>query len=111
MRADFSVRISAKGQNSVPEYGLLPAGRLEDNSDWGHWFGVNAECVLGMTPLAEALQDLGAPKAAHYGEEASAYRRDVRGSAPSPGGPASRQYVRSICADSTLSADPPFRTS
>jgi hypothetical protein len=26
------------GAAPCPEYGLLPAGNLEDNSDWGHWF-------------------------------------------------------------------------
>lgn len=67
------------GGEKIPEYGLLPAGNLEDNTDWGHWFGVNAEAVRGMTLLAQALQDLGATTdAAHYAEEASAYRSDIR---------------------------------
>ncbi|PYV26662.1 MAG: hypothetical protein DMG24_06560 [Acidobacteria bacterium] len=30
-----------EGGEKVPEYGLLPAGHLEDNQDWGHWFAVN----------------------------------------------------------------------
>jgi hypothetical protein len=62
----------------VPEYGLLPAGRLEDPPNWGHWFGANAEAVAGMTKLAQALADIKAPEAAHYADEAAAYRQDLR---------------------------------
>ena len=62
----------------IPEYGLLPADNLEDNTDWGHWFGVNAEAVRGMEMLADALKDVGAPEAAHYAEEAAAYKADLR---------------------------------
>ncbi len=61
-----------------PEYGLLPAGHLEDNSDWGHWFSVNAYSWLGMHTLALALADAGDPDAARYAREAEAYRRDLR---------------------------------
>ena len=43
------------GQSRIPEYGLLPAGHLEDNSDWGHWFSVNAFAAAGMTRLGQAL--------------------------------------------------------
>ncbi len=62
----------------IPEYGLLPADNLEDNTDWGHWFGVNAEAVRGMEMLADALKDVGAPEAAHYADEAAAYKSDLR---------------------------------
>ena len=37
------------------EYGLLPAGHLEDNRDWGHWFSVNAYASVGMTPPGRAI--------------------------------------------------------
>jgi hypothetical protein len=66
------------GREKAPEYGLLPAGRLEDPPNWGHWFGANAEAVAGMTRLAQALADIKAPEAAHYAEEAAAYRQDLR---------------------------------
>jgi len=66
------------GNEKVPEYGLLPAGRLEDPPTWGHWFGVNAEAVAGMTRLAEVLADSGVPEAQHYAEEAAAYKQDLR---------------------------------
>ena len=62
----------------IPEYGLLPAGHLEDNHDWGHWFSVNAFAAAGMRRLAQALADIGAPQATHYAEEAEAYTRDLR---------------------------------
>jgi hypothetical protein len=61
-----------------PEYGLLPAGHLEDNADWGHWFSVNAYASAGMSELAEALKDAGDPEAPRYAREAEAYRKDLR---------------------------------
>ena len=66
------------GGEKIPEYGLLPAGHLEDNSDWGHWFAVNDYASAGMTALAEALADLGDPAAGRYAREAAAYRQDLR---------------------------------
>ncbi len=70
-------RILDRGEK-IPEYGLLPAGHLEDNSDWGHWFAVNDFAAAGMTGLAEALADIGVPSAPHYAHEAAAYREDLR---------------------------------
>ncbi len=66
------------GGEKVPEYGLLPAGHLEDNDDWGHWFSINAFAAAGMTRLAQALADVGAPEATHYADEAAAYIQDLR---------------------------------
>jgi len=66
------------GGEKVPEYGLLPAGHLEDNSDWGHWFAVNGFAAAGMTRLAQALAEVADPQAAHYAEEAAAYTTDIR---------------------------------
>jgi len=62
----------------VPEYGLLPAGHLEDNADWGHWFSVNAFASAGATRLGEALAEIGDPGESHYVEEAASYARDLR---------------------------------
>ncbi|MGC8794442.1 MAG: hypothetical protein ACP5U2_13740, partial [Bryobacteraceae bacterium] len=61
-----------------PEYGLLPAGHLEDNDDWGHWFAVNAYASAGLTALAHALRDAGDADGARYEREALAYREDLR---------------------------------
>lgn len=66
------------GSERCPEYGLLPAGHLEDNRDWGHWFAVNAYASVGLTRLAELLAETGDPEAARYGAEAAAYRQDLR---------------------------------
>jgi hypothetical protein len=66
------------GDQKIPEYGLLPAGHLEDNADWGHWFSVNAFAAAGMTNLAKALAEVGAPEAGKYGQEAAAYTQDLR---------------------------------
>lgn len=62
----------------IPEYGLLPAGHLEDNSDWAHWFAINAYASAGMTRLGEALKDIGHPEADRIGRDAAAYRADLR---------------------------------
>jgi hypothetical protein len=62
----------------VPEYGLLPAGHLEDNADWGHWFAVNAYASAGMSRFADALKDAGHSEAARISRDAEAYRHDVR---------------------------------
>jgi hypothetical protein len=61
-----------------PEYGLLPAGHLEDNRDWGHWFSVNAYASLGIESLARALADAGDPEAALFAKESLLYREDLR---------------------------------
>jgi len=61
-----------------PEYGLLPAGHLEDNGDWGHWFSVNAYASLGMSVTARALAEAGDPEAVRYQKEADLYRADLR---------------------------------
>jgi hypothetical protein len=69
--------VTADGER-CPEYGLLPAGHLEDNRDWGHWFSVNAYASLGMTALAQVLAELGDPEAARYKKESELYRADLR---------------------------------
>ncbi|HMD86503.1 MAG TPA: hypothetical protein VKO18_17585 [Terriglobia bacterium] len=66
------------GDQRIPEYGLLPAGHLEDNADWAHWFSVNAFAAAGMTGLARALEEVGAPDADKYAQEAAAYKQDLR---------------------------------
>jgi hypothetical protein len=62
------------------EYGLLPAGNLEDNPDWAYWFAVNAYCVAGMAEMAEAMTDIGHPDAGKIAQQAAAYREDLRSS-------------------------------
>jgi hypothetical protein len=65
----------------VAEWGLLPAGHLEDNPEWRHWFAVNAHAYNGMKGIAEALADIEHPQAGHIAAEAAAYREDIRNAA------------------------------
>jgi hypothetical protein len=66
------------GNEKVAEYGILPAGHLEDNADWANWFTVDAYAMAGLTRLAQALSDIQDADAGHYTEEARAYREDLR---------------------------------
>ncbi len=66
------------GGAPCPEYGLLPAGHLEDNADWGHWFSVNAYASLGLSEMSKALAETGDSDAARYEREAARYRADLR---------------------------------
>ena len=60
-----------------PAWGLLPAGHLEDNPEWRHWFAVNAHAHLGMRRCAEALAEIGHPESGAIAREAAAYREDI----------------------------------
>ena len=62
----------------MPEWGLLPAGHLEDNREWRHWFAVNAHAYAGMSAIADALADVDHPQAGRLAAEAAAYRADIR---------------------------------
>jgi len=62
----------------VAEWGLLPAGHLEDNPEWRHWFAVNAHAYKGMQSLANVLAGVGHPEAERLSREAAAYRQDIR---------------------------------
>ncbi len=62
----------------VLHYGLLPAGRLEDNDDWGFWFANNAYAWLGLRDTARAFQLAGLPAGDRLAQEADAYIGDLR---------------------------------
>ena len=62
----------------VLHYGLLPAGRLEDNDDWGYWFANNAYAWLGLRDTARAFQLAGLPTGDRLAREADAYIKDLR---------------------------------
>jgi len=59
------------------EYGFLPAGALEDVTDYWYWLVTNACTVWGFQALAHALADYGHPQAPRLLDEAKAYRDDV----------------------------------
>jgi hypothetical protein len=62
----------------VPEYGLLPAGQLEDNEDFEYWFAVNAYAYRGLRAAAEALSEIDPDTGSRLAKEAAEYRRDIR---------------------------------
>jgi hypothetical protein len=62
----------------APEWGLMPAGHLEDNPEWLHWFAVNAHAYNGMQAIAGALTDIQHPEASRLTQEAASYRDDIR---------------------------------
>lgn len=72
----------AMNQDGVPElhYGLLPAGHLEDNDDWGFWYAVNAYAYLGLYTTAEAFKMAGLPQADRLEKEAQRYLHDLKNS-------------------------------
>lgn len=71
--------LDIRGQK-VLEYGLLPAGHLEDNGDWGYWFAVNAYCVAGMVETAAVMKEINHPDAARIAAAAADYRDALRSS-------------------------------
>jgi hypothetical protein len=64
----------------VIHYGLLPAGHLEDNADWGFWFAVNAYAWLGLNTTAEAFKKAGLAEAEKQKKEADSYLSDLKSS-------------------------------
>lgn len=64
----------------VPEWGLLPAGHLEDNPEWHYWYAVNAYAARGMLAAGQVLHDIDHPSAAAIAREAAAYLEDIRSS-------------------------------
>ncbi|MEO7651147.1 MAG: hypothetical protein ABIZ80_11815, partial [Bryobacteraceae bacterium] len=71
--ADWIIRERKATQTAgSPEFGLLPAGQLEDTEEWRHWFAVNAYAYRGLRAVADVLQD------AALRREADAYRTNIR---------------------------------
>jgi hypothetical protein len=73
-------RTKRRGPNGEPvvRWGLLPAGHLEDNPEWRHWFAVNAHAHNGMRALAKALAEIEHPEAGRLLQAAADYRSDIR---------------------------------
>ena len=63
--------------NPVPQYGLLPAGALEDVTDFWYWLSTNSFTWWGLENAAAALRDFGHPEAAMLTESAERYRKDI----------------------------------
>jgi len=75
-------RTKVKDKDGVPvlHYGMLPAGHLEDNSDWGFWYAVNAYSYLGLKTTADAFTKANLPEAARLKKEAQNYLDDIKNS-------------------------------
>jgi len=58
------------------EYGWLPAGSLEDVTDYWNWLATNSATVWGFRALADALADSGQPQGQRLQQEAQAYYDD-----------------------------------
>ncbi|MCL6429700.1 MAG: hypothetical protein K6V36_02425 [Anaerolineae bacterium] len=59
------------------DYGFLPAGSLEDVTDYWHWLSTNAYASWGFTAIAEVLSEIGHPEAPRLVRDAEAFRRDL----------------------------------
>ena len=61
----------------VLEYGFLPAGSLEDVTDYYYWLSTNALTCRGLAAAAWALADAGHPQGDRLVKEAAAFREDL----------------------------------
>ena len=62
------------------ERGFLPAGSLEDVTDFHYWLSTNCLTWRGCDSVAEVLEDIGHSEAQRLRRESDAYRKDlVRG--------------------------------
>lgn len=59
------------------ESGFLPAGSLEDVTDFHYWLSTNALTWRGTDAAARALEAVGHPEAARVRRESDAYRADL----------------------------------
>jgi len=71
-----TMREDAAGRR-VHEYGFLPAGSLEDVTDYNFWLSTNALTCRGLLAAATALQEAGHPAGDRLVKEAEAYRTDL----------------------------------
>jgi hypothetical protein len=71
-----TMKIAPDGTKPI-EYGFLPAGSLEDVTDFWYWLATNAATVWGFDALAGALADFGHPDADRLLTDAKSYHDDV----------------------------------
>ena len=80
--ADWVFRQRANTMKKLPhsrgwEYGFLPAGGLEDVTDFHYWQNNNVMAWCGTEWTARALAAIGHPEAARVRRESDAYRADL----------------------------------
>lgn len=81
--ADWVFRQRRNTMQSLPhsrgwEYGFLPAGSLEDVTDFFYWLSTNALTWRGVDIAARALEEINHPEAGRVRREADAYGKDLR---------------------------------
>ncbi len=59
------------------EWGLAPAGDLEDVEEYLYWYATNAYYYVGMRTVANALAEIGHPEASRIAKDAEDYRQDI----------------------------------
>jgi len=69
-------KTDAQGKK-VLEHGFLPAGSLEDVTDYCYWLSTNAFTYRGLAAAAQALAEVGHPDGPRLLQEAAAYREDL----------------------------------
>ena len=69
-------KLGADGKR-VPDYGFLPAGSLEDVTDYWPWLSTNAATCWGFRNAARALADIGHPEGERLLREGEDYRADL----------------------------------
>ncbi len=62
------------------EWGLAPAGDLEDVAEYLYWYATNAYYHLGMKTTARVLAQINHPEAARIAEDAREYAADIMAS-------------------------------
>lgn len=76
-----ATKLYLRSDSPAPEYGLLPAGQLEDNEDFEYWFAVNGYAYRGLRAAAEVLADIDPATSLRLAKEAAEYRKDIRNAA------------------------------
>jgi len=66
-----------KNGEKVLEYGFLPAGALEDVTEYCYWLSTNAYTYFGFNNAALALADINHPDGERLVEEAKKYKEDL----------------------------------
>jgi hypothetical protein len=78
IRERAATKVNAADGSPSGEWGLLPAGHLEDNPEWRYWFAVNAHACNGMRAAAAVLAEINHPDAPRLAQAAADYRTDIR---------------------------------
>jgi hypothetical protein len=81
IREREATKVTNEDGSRLVEWGLLPAGHLEDNPEWRYWFAVNAHAYEGLRSIAEVLAEINHPEAARLVQAAKDYREDIRAAA------------------------------